>query len=241
MEKKDSELSAEEYAERKRRERLEQNRVSAMESRKRKKTMIEELQRSVIHLSKENKELNERNDTLRRDLVELGSKVGAAPFLFQQAYWTRTKIISVFAFFFIYIWYTFTCLLSYNILLSFQYPQVLPLHTVMGIGFQVPENLNPGGYNPSAGSVSHLAPTPSTSSMPPAPSSAPNPSDPIFQMNPALLAAFISQQQASAQIMNNPSSANQPEQNGSSGKDEHSNVGKNGDETSFDAQKKRDK
>jgi septal ring factor EnvC (AmiA/AmiB activator) len=75
MEKKDSEITAEEYAERKRRERLEQNRVSAMESRKRKKTMIEELQRSVIHLSKENKELNDRNDTLRRDLVDLGSKV----------------------------------------------------------------------------------------------------------------------------------------------------------------------
>lgn len=75
MEKKDSEISADEFAERKRRERLEQNRVSAMESRKRKKTMIEELQRSVIHLSKENKDLNERNDTLRRDLVELGSKV----------------------------------------------------------------------------------------------------------------------------------------------------------------------
>jgi hypothetical protein len=192
MEKKDSELSAEEYAERKRRERLEQNRVSAMESRKRKKTMIEELQRSVIHLSKENKDLNERNDTLRRDLVELGSK----------------------------------------------YPQVLPLHTVMGIGFQVPENLNPGGYNPSAASVSHLASTPATSSMPPAPSSAPNPSDPSFQMNPALLAAFISQQQGSAQMMNNPSSANQSEQNGSSGKDEHSNVRKDGDHTSFNEQKK---
>jgi hypothetical protein len=238
MEKKDSELSAEEYAERKRRERLEQNRVSAMESRKRKKTMIEELQRSVIHLSKENKDLNERNDTLRRDLVELGSKVCAAPFLFQRAYWSRTKHISKFAFFFIFIWHTFTFFFSDNIFLSFQYPQVLPLHTVMGIGFQVPENLNPGGYNPSAASVSHLASTPATSSMPPAPSSAPNPSDPSFQMNPALLAAFISQQQGSAQMMNNPSSANQSEQNGSSGKDEHSNVRKDGDHTSFNEQKK---
>jgi hypothetical protein len=180
MEKKDSEITAEEYAERKRRERLEQNRVSAMESRKRKKTMIEELQRSVIHLSKENKELNDRNDTLRRDLVDLGSK----------------------------------------------YPQILPLHTVMGIGFQVPENLNPGGYNPSAAPMSHLAPTtPGTSSMPPAPSSVSNPSDAMFQMNPALAAAFMAHQQGSGQMMNNNTSTvnHSSEQNGSSGKDEQSN------------------
>ena len=58
----------------KRRERLEQNRISARESRKRKKNMIEELQRTVITLSRENKELNERNETLRRDLVEIGTK-----------------------------------------------------------------------------------------------------------------------------------------------------------------------
>jgi hypothetical protein len=57
----------------KRRERLEQNRISARESRKRKKNMIEELQRTVITLSRENKELNERNETLRRDLVEIGT------------------------------------------------------------------------------------------------------------------------------------------------------------------------
>lgn len=61
---------------RKRKERLEQNRISARESRKRKKTMIEELQRTVITLSKENKELNERNETLRRQLMEIGAKVG---------------------------------------------------------------------------------------------------------------------------------------------------------------------
>jgi transposase-like protein len=60
---------------RKRKERLEQNRISARESRKRKKTMIEELQRTVITLSKENKELNERNEQLRRQLMEIGAKV----------------------------------------------------------------------------------------------------------------------------------------------------------------------
>lgn len=57
-----------------RRERLEQNRISARESRKRKKNMIEELQRTVITLSRENKELNERNEALRRELVEIGTK-----------------------------------------------------------------------------------------------------------------------------------------------------------------------
>ena len=35
--------------------------------------MIEELQRTVITLSRENKELNERNETLRRELVEIGT------------------------------------------------------------------------------------------------------------------------------------------------------------------------
>ena len=60
---------------RKRKERLEQNRISARESRKRKKTMIEELQRTVITLSRENKDLNERNEQLRRQLMEIGAKV----------------------------------------------------------------------------------------------------------------------------------------------------------------------
>jgi predicted nucleic acid-binding Zn-ribbon protein len=60
---------------RKRKERLEQNRISARESRKRKKSMIEELQRTVITLSRENKDLNERNESLRRQLMELASKV----------------------------------------------------------------------------------------------------------------------------------------------------------------------
>jgi len=58
----------------KRKERLEQNRISARESRKRKKTMIEELQRTVITLSRENKDLNERNEALRRQLMEIGTK-----------------------------------------------------------------------------------------------------------------------------------------------------------------------
>ncbi len=59
----------------KRKERLEQNRISARESRKRKKTMIEELQRTVITLSRENKDLNERNENLRTQLMEIGTKV----------------------------------------------------------------------------------------------------------------------------------------------------------------------
>merc|ERR1711862_811607 len=64
----------EEMKELKRRERLEQNRLSARESRKRKKTMIEELQRSVINLSRENKELQQRNELIKRQLLDLGSK-----------------------------------------------------------------------------------------------------------------------------------------------------------------------
>jgi hypothetical protein len=59
----------------KRKERLEQNRISARESRKRKKTMIEELQRTVITLSRENKDLNERNEQFRTQLMEIGAKV----------------------------------------------------------------------------------------------------------------------------------------------------------------------
>ena len=37
--------------------------------------MIEELQRTVITLSRENKDLNERNEQLRRQLIEIGGKV----------------------------------------------------------------------------------------------------------------------------------------------------------------------
>eukprot|EP00568_Trieres_chinensis_P009652 CAMPEP_0183305666 /NCGR_PEP_ID=MMETSP0160_2-20130417/10330_1 /TAXON_ID=2839 ORGANISM="Odontella Sinensis, Strain Grunow 1884" /NCGR_SAMPLE_ID=MMETSP0160_2 /ASSEMBLY_ACC=CAM_ASM_000250 /LENGTH=201 /DNA_ID=CAMNT_0025468901 /DNA_START=87 /DNA_END=692 /DNA_ORIENTATION=+ len=65
---------SDEPKDKKRRERLEQNRISARESRKRKKTMIEELQRTVITLSRENKELNDRNESLRRQLMEIGAK-----------------------------------------------------------------------------------------------------------------------------------------------------------------------
>ena len=49
---------------RRRKDRLEQNRISARESRKRKKTMIEELQRTVITLSRDNKELNDMISSL---------------------------------------------------------------------------------------------------------------------------------------------------------------------------------
>ena len=78
---------------RKRKERLEQNRISARESRKRKKTMIEELQRTVITLSKENKELNERNETLRRQLMEIGAKVGSLVFDETSFHWKFLWII----------------------------------------------------------------------------------------------------------------------------------------------------
>ena len=54
---------------------------SARESRKRKKTMIEELQRTVITLSRENKDLNERNEQLRRQLIEIGGKVRSTYFV----------------------------------------------------------------------------------------------------------------------------------------------------------------
>jgi len=63
----------------KRRERLEQNRISARESRKRKKSMIEELQRTVIGLTSENKELNGRNQSLRANLAEIGRKHPNSP------------------------------------------------------------------------------------------------------------------------------------------------------------------
>jgi predicted RNase H-like nuclease (RuvC/YqgF family) len=75
----DSDDEPDDVKERKRRERLEQNRISARESRKRKKTMIEELQRTVIGLSRDNKEMNDRNESLRRQLMELGTKVSEIP------------------------------------------------------------------------------------------------------------------------------------------------------------------
>lgn len=68
-------VAADDTISKKRKERLEQNRISARESRKRKKTMIEELQRTVITLSRENKDLNDRNDDLRCKLMAIGAKV----------------------------------------------------------------------------------------------------------------------------------------------------------------------
>lgn len=75
METGTSGATSENVLQSKRKERLEQNRISARESRKRKKSMIEELQRTVIALTSENKELNGRNQSLRSNLSEIGRKV----------------------------------------------------------------------------------------------------------------------------------------------------------------------
>uniref|UniRef100_A0A7S2LA46 BZIP domain-containing protein n=1 Tax=Leptocylindrus danicus TaxID=163516 RepID=A0A7S2LA46_9STRA len=72
----------------KRKTRLEQNRISARESRKRKKMMIEELQRSVAVLSNENRLLNQQNQLLRHQLVTLvpgASLLGLPGMQMQQA------------------------------------------------------------------------------------------------------------------------------------------------------------
>ena len=53
----------------KRRKRLELNRKAAQESRRRKKLRIEELQRSVVFLTRENNELREQNELLRQMLA----------------------------------------------------------------------------------------------------------------------------------------------------------------------------
>ena len=63
-----------------------------MKVRKRKERMIEELQRTVITLSKENKELNERNETLRRQLMEIGAKV--CSFLFAHIEFSACLVMS---------------------------------------------------------------------------------------------------------------------------------------------------
>lgn len=49
---------------------MEQNRKAARESRRRKKTMIEELQRSVIFFSRANSTLKQQNDELSRLLCQ---------------------------------------------------------------------------------------------------------------------------------------------------------------------------
>lgn len=57
--------------------RLEQNRKAARESRRRKKLMIEELQRSVIFFSKANGTLKMQNDEFTRRLMEAQARVAA--------------------------------------------------------------------------------------------------------------------------------------------------------------------
>mmetsp|Transcript_12811 Transcript_12811/g.20623 ORF Transcript_12811/g.20623 Transcript_12811/m.20623 type:complete len:297 (+) Transcript_12811:232-1122(+) len=57
--------------------RLEQNRKAARESRRRKKVMIEELQRSVIFFSRANGTLKQQNDELTRLLMQAQAHVAA--------------------------------------------------------------------------------------------------------------------------------------------------------------------
>ena len=57
--------------------RLEQNRKAARESRRRKKVMIEELQRSVIFFSRANGTLKQQNDELTRLLMQAQAQVTA--------------------------------------------------------------------------------------------------------------------------------------------------------------------
>lgn len=61
--------AAQDEYESKRRKRLELNRKAAQESRRRKKMRIEELQRSVVFLTRENSELREQNELLRQMLA----------------------------------------------------------------------------------------------------------------------------------------------------------------------------
>ena len=55
--------------------RLEQNRKAARESRRRKKAMIEELQRSLMFFSKANERLKQQNDLFTRQLLDSHSKL----------------------------------------------------------------------------------------------------------------------------------------------------------------------
>ncbi|GFH44707.1 hypothetical protein CTEN210_01181 [Chaetoceros tenuissimus] len=57
--------------------RLEQNRKAARESRRRKKIMIEELQRSVVFFSRANATLKQQNDELQRMLLTAQTRVSA--------------------------------------------------------------------------------------------------------------------------------------------------------------------
>lgn len=64
-------------SEKSRKIRLEQNRKAAKESRRRKKVMIEELQRSVIFFSRANGTLKQQNEELMRLIVKAQSEVAA--------------------------------------------------------------------------------------------------------------------------------------------------------------------
>eukprot|EP00957_Ditylum_brightwellii_P067080 5091682-Ditylum_brightwellii.AAC.1 len=57
--------------------RLEQNRKAARESRRRKKVMIEELQRSVIFFSKANGTLKQQNEELQRMYMQAQAQIQA--------------------------------------------------------------------------------------------------------------------------------------------------------------------
>lgn len=57
--------------------RLEQNRKAARESRRRKKVMIEELQRSVVFFSRANSTLKQQNDELQRMLLQAQARIAA--------------------------------------------------------------------------------------------------------------------------------------------------------------------
>ena len=72
-EKKAKHISAEEQ--RKRHARLESNRKAARESRRRKKVLVEELQRSVIFFTKANANLKAKNEQLERLLSEARARV----------------------------------------------------------------------------------------------------------------------------------------------------------------------
>jgi bZIP transcription factor len=57
--------------------RLEQNRKAARESRRRKKAMIEELQRSLMFFSKANEHLKQQNELMTRQLLEGHNKLAS--------------------------------------------------------------------------------------------------------------------------------------------------------------------
>lgn len=62
----------------KRKARLDANRIAARESRKRKKVLVEELQRSVIFFSRANGQLKQKNEELERMLIQAQSQIVSA-------------------------------------------------------------------------------------------------------------------------------------------------------------------